>query len=96
MRILLILLSTTVLGTTVLTTAASAADYRDAPYRRHAPRYVEAPYYAPPIRQARPLYIVEAPPRYVQDLRIGAPGQYVVREPDFLERVFGLRENLYY
>lgn len=93
MRKLLIVLSATVLSTM----AASAADYRDAPYRRggHIERYAYAPQYTPGIRPARPLYLVEAPPRYVQDLRIGAPGQWVVRQPDLVERLFGMRSDLY-
>jgi len=48
------------------------------------------------IRPPPPLYYVEAPPRYVQDLRTGAPGQYVVRQPGLLEQLFGLRGDGYY
>lgn len=82
MRALLIVASVVAMGS-----SAFAADYRDAPYRvRRA--------YAPPmiytgIRPAPPLYYVAAPPRYVQDLRTGAPGEWVVPEPDLLERLFG-------
>lgn len=81
-------------------TAANAADYRDGSYVRgpyaSAPRYVGQYSASPGIRPPRPLYVVQAPPRYVQDLRINAPGQWVVREPTVFERLFGPSTDLYY
>lgn len=69
-----------------MTSSALAADYRDAPYlaRPAAPKVISTG-----IRPAPPLYYVAAPPRYVQDLRTGEPGEWVVPEPSLLERLFG-------
>lgn len=64
--------------------SAFAADYRDAPYRGR-----RAPVVYTGIRAAPPLYYVAAPPHYVQDLRTGAPGEWVVPEPSLFERLFG-------
>ena len=80
----------TVAIATLLTTtaAASAADYREAPFRHRGPR--AAAVLDTGIRPAPPLYILEAPPRYIQDTRTGAPGRWVVRQPGLLEQLFGL------
>jgi hypothetical protein len=72
-----------------VSSSAFAADYRDAPYRTR-----RAAAYGPPviytgIRPAPPLYYVNAPPHYVQDLRTGEPGEWVVPQPNFFERLFG-------
>ena len=70
-----------------MTASADAADYRDA--RHHARRPV---LYVPihsGIRPAPPLYIVAAPPRYVEDTRTGYPGRWVVTPPSLAERLFG-------
>ncbi|MET0221282.1 MAG: hypothetical protein ABW213_11550 [Tardiphaga sp.] len=69
------------------TTSAFAADYRDAPYRTRRAAAPAVVYTG--IRPAPPLYYVNAPPHYVQDLRTGAPGEWVVPEPDLFERLFG-------
>jgi hypothetical protein len=87
-RILMILL-----GATTLATPAFAADYRDARYRAgttYYPLTVDTG-----IRAPRPLYYVEAPPHYVQDLRTGEPGQWVVRQPSVFEHLFGLSRGGY-
>jgi hypothetical protein len=85
---------TVLFSATLLTTSAFAADHRDASHRARAARHPHK--VDTGIRPAPPLYYVEAPPRYVQDLRTGAPGQYVVRQPGFLEQLFGLRGDGYY
>jgi hypothetical protein len=67
----------------VASSGASAADYRGADYYP-APQ----PY---GIRPAPPMYIVAAPPHYVQDARTGRPGRWVVLQPTFWDRLFGDR-----
>jgi len=85
-RFLMILFSAT-----IVTTSALAADYRDAPYSsRRAARYPVTAYNG--IRQAPPLYYVNAPPRFVQDLRTGDPGHWVVRQPNLIEQIFGYHD----
>ncbi|WP_441229860.1 hypothetical protein AB7828_07915 [Tardiphaga sp. 215_C5_N2_1] len=88
MRILMI-----VLGAATLATPVLASDYRDARYRAGTARYpikMDTGIRAPP-----PLYYVEAPPRYVRDLRTGEPGQWVVRQPSVFEQLFGLPRDGY-
>ena len=53
--------------------------------------------YPPPgfggIRPPPPTYYVAAPPHYVQDLRTGRPGRWVVLQPTFLDRLLGERNG---
>lgn len=77
-----------IIATALCSTAASAADYRDAPYRSRSHRaHVHAhPAYA--IRQVPPTYYVNAPPHYVQDLRTGEPGMFVEHQRSWLDQLF--------
>lgn len=82
-----------VLAAMAVTASADAADYREA--RHHARRPA---LYVPidsGIRRAPPLFIVNAPPRFVQDTRTGYPGEYVVPEPNLMERLFGSPNDYY-
>jgi hypothetical protein len=78
----------------LVSTAAGAADYRTERHRSHA-RSPRVAYAAQPImgiRQMPPLYYVNAPPHYVQDLRFGGPGYWVQNQPSLLDRLFGPRD----
>ena len=77
-----------IIASALCSTAASAADYRDAPYRArgHRAHVYTHPAYA--IRQVPPTYYVDAPPHYVQDLRTGEPGMFVENPRSFLDQLF--------
>ena len=77
-----------IIASALVSTAASAADYRDGHHRSrsrsHA--YTDATY---PIRQVPPTYYVNARPNYVQDLRTGEPGYWVDHRRTWLDQIFG-------
>ena len=66
---------------------AQSADYNTTrTYRDPPPVFVGI---APP----RPVYLVASPPQYIQDLRTGQPGRWVVLQPSFFDRLFGERNG---
>lgn len=70
--------------------AVFAADYRADHYESRAystpPAFYAGPTYVPYVA---PVYHMPSPPQYVQDLRTGAPGQWVQLKPSFLDRLLG-------
>jgi hypothetical protein len=72
----------------LFSTVASAADYRDGPYRSrgHRAHHYAHPAYA--IRQVPPTYYVNAPPHFVQDLRTGEPGYFAENPRTWLDQIF--------
>ena len=78
-----------IIASALVSTAASAADYRDGQHRSRGARshaYAQASY---PIRQVPPTYYVNARPNYVRDLRTGEPGYWVDHRRTWLDQIFG-------
>ena len=76
-----------IIASALVSTAASAADYRDGHRSRgRSHTYADATY---PIRQVPPTYYVNARPNYVQDLRTGEPGYWVDHRCTWLDQFFG-------
>jgi len=77
-----------IIASALFSTAASAADYRDGYPRRHR-AHAHYAHPAPAFRQVPPTYYVDAPPRYIQDLRTGEPGYWVDNRRTVLDQIFG-------
>jgi hypothetical protein len=77
-----------IIASALFSSAATAADYRDAYPRRHR-THAHYALPAPAFRQVPPTYYVDAPPRYIQDVRTGEPGYWVDNRRTLLDQIFG-------
>ena len=77
-----------ILAGVLASSSAFAADYRDGAYRSRAYRsaYVQQPR---GFRAVPPTYYVDAPPRFIQDVRTGEPGYWVDNRRTVLDEIFG-------